>query len=171
MTADQRFASKRPDVLTFATAVLDEDLCIGGKLTAALKFSTTLEDADIIIKLIDVLPMDRKPEPTDKPGVKMNGYQQLVRCGYIRGRYRKSFSKPVPFIPGEVADVNVELLNICHTFKKGHKIMIQIQSSYFPLFDRNPQHYVANIFEANDRDFSKANHRIYSGSNIMFTEY
>ena len=171
MTADQRFASKRPDVLTFATEVLDEDFSISGKLTAALKFSTTLEDADIIVKLIDVLPMDRKPESTDKPGVKMNGYQQLVRCGYIRGRYRKDFSKPVPFKPNEVTDVSVDLLNVCHTFKKGHKVMIQIQSSYFPLFDRNPQRYVTNIFEANDSDFIKANHRIYTGSKILFSEY
>jgi putative CocE/NonD family hydrolase len=171
MTADQRFASKRPDVLTFATPVLQQDICIGGKLTAALKFSTSLEDADLIVKLIDVLPMDRKPEPTDKPGVKMNGYQQLIRCGYIRGRYRNSFSKPLPFKPGEVTDVHVDLLNICHTFKKGHKVMIQIQSSYFPLFDRNPQRYITNIFEANDSDFVKANHRIYSGSKILFSEY
>lgn len=167
MTDDQRFAYKRPDVLTFSTEELLEDLTLSGKIDALLKFSTDHTDADLIIKLIDVLPMDRKPEQTDKPGLKMNGYQQMVRVGYIRGRYRDDFSKPKSFVPGQVSDVNVELLNLYHTFKKGHKIMIQIQSSLFPLFDRNPQHYVSNIFNADDRDFVKANHRIYSGSSIV----
>lgn len=167
MTDDQRFAYKRPDVLTFSTEELLEDLTVSGKIDALLKFSTDHTDADLIVKLIDVLPMDRKPEQTDKPGLKMNGYQQMVRAGYIRGRYRTDFSKPKPFVPGQVTDVNVELLNLCHTFKKGHKIMIQIQSSLFPLFDRNPQNYVSNIFNADDQDFVKANHRIYSGSRIV----
>lgn len=95
-----------------------------GKVDAFLKFLTDHTDADLIVKLIDVLPMDRKPEQTDKPGLKMNGYQQMIRVGYIRGRYRDDFSKPKPFVPGQVTDVNVELLNLNHTFKKGHKIMI-----------------------------------------------
>jgi putative CocE/NonD family hydrolase len=171
MTADQRFASKRPDVLTFTTDVLEEDMTWSGEINALLKFSTDHEDADLIVKLIDVLPMDRQPEPTDKPGLKMNGYQQLVRTGYIRGRYREDFSAPKPFVPNTITDVNIELLNIFHTFKKGHRIMVQIQSSLFPLFDRNPQKYVSNIFDANDSDFVKANHRIYTGSKIVFQEY
>lgn len=167
MTADQRFAAKRPDVLTFSTDALDEDRTISGPIKAMLQFATDHEDADLIVKIIDVLPMDRKPEATDKPGLKMNGYQQLVRTGYIRGRYRNDFSRPVPFIPNEISDVTVELVDIFHTFKKGHKIMIQIQSSLFPLFDRNPQNYVPNIFEANDADFSKATHSVYAGSKII----
>lgn len=100
----------------------------------------------------------------------MNGYQQMVRCGYIRGRYRDDFSHPKPFIPNTPTDVHVELLDINHTFKKGHKIMVQIQSSLFPLFDRNPQKYVPNIFEATDADFEKANHKIFAGSKIVFSE-
>ncbi len=170
MTDDQRFAYKRPDVLTFIAETLTEDITFSGKIDALLKFSTDHQDADLIVKLIDVLPMDRKPESTDKPYIKMNGYQQMVRCGYIRGRYRDDFSTPKPFQPMMIADVKVELLNIHHTFKKGHKIMIQIQSSLFPLFDRNPHNYIENIFEANDSDFVKAIHRIYSGSKISFQE-
>jgi putative CocE/NonD family hydrolase len=170
MTDDQRFAYKRPDVITFSTDVLTEDLTLSGKIQAVLKFATDHQDADIIVKLIDVYAMDRKPEPTDKPGLKMNGYQQMVRCGYIRGRYRESYSKPKPFVPNAVTDVTVELLDVFHTFKKGHKIMIQIQSSLFPLFDRNPQNYVKTIYEADDSDFVKANHRIYAGSKIIFGE-
>lgn len=170
MTADQRFASKRPDVLTFATAPLEEDLTITGPLQAQLKFSTDHQDADLIVKLIDVLPMDRPAEATDQPEIKMNGYQQQVRVGYIRGRYRADFSNPKPFVPNEVTDVPVELLDIHHTFKKGHRIMIQVQSSLFPLFDRNPQNYVENIYNADDADFEKANHRIYLGSKLVFSE-
>jgi len=170
MTDDQRFAGKRPDVLTYATDVLTDDLTISGSIKAILKFATDHQDADIIVKVIDVLPLDRKPEPTDKPGLKMNGYQQMVRCGYIRGRYRDDFAASKPFTPNAIADVKVELLNINHTFKRGHKLMVQIQSSMFPLFDRNPQNYVTNIYEANDSDFAKANHRIYSGSKIVCKE-
>ncbi|AMP99111.1 hypothetical protein AY601_2213 [Pedobacter cryoconitis] len=170
MTDDQRFAYKRPDVLTFSTEALADDLTITGKIEALLKFSTDHTDADIIVKLIDVLPMDLKPQKTDKPGIKMNGYQQMIRSGYIRGRYRDDFSAPKPFVPGVVTNVNVELLNINHTFKKGHKIMVQIQSSLFPMFDRNPQNYVPNIFKAEDSDFVKANHRIYSGSKIVLPQ-
>lgn len=168
MTADQRFASKRPDVLTFTTEVLTEDLTLCGGIKALLKFATNRQDADLVVKLIDVLPMDRKPEATDKNGIKMNGYQQMIRCGYIRGRYRNDFSVPQPFTPETPTDVPVELLDIFHTFKKGHRIMIQVQSSLFPLFDRNPQKYVNNIFEAEDSDFTKAEHKVYAGSKIVF---
>ena len=166
MTADQRFASKRPDVLTFATKPLEGDLQVIGPITAKLNFSTDHTAADIFVKLIDVLPMDRRPQPQDALGIKMNGYQQLVRCGQVRGRFRHSYSAPVPFVPGEIAEIEVELLNVCHTFQAGHRIMVQIQSSMFPLFDRNPQNYVENIYKANDSDFAKANHRIHAGSRI-----
>ncbi|XZE53630.1 CocE/NonD family hydrolase [Planctomycetaceae bacterium SH139] len=168
MTSDQRHASKRPDVLTFATEPLESDLFVVGPIIADLKFSTDHTDADIIVKVIDVLPMDRQPQATDTPGVKMNGYQQLVRCGQIRGRYRDGYSSPRPLVPGEVSVVQVELLDVCHTFKAGHRIMVQIQSSLFPLFDRNPQNYVENIYQASDADFAKAIHSVHTGSRIQF---
>ncbi|MDM1553029.1 CocE/NonD family hydrolase [Chryseobacterium indologenes] len=170
MTDDQRFASKRPDVLSFSTDELTEDITMMGSLDALLKFSTNHTDADLIVKLIDVYPMDRWPEETDKPNVKMNGYQGLVRTGYIRGKFRESFTSPKPFVPNAITDVNVPLLDVHYTFKKGHKIMIQIQSSLFPLFDRNPQVYMDNIFKAEDKDFVQSNHKIYSGSRITFNK-
>jgi putative CocE/NonD family hydrolase len=166
MTDDQRFAYKRPDVLSFSTDVLTEDVTVAGAMEALLQFATDHSDADLVVKLIDVLPEDRAPQPSDKPGIKMNGYQQMVRCGYIRGRYRKDFSRPEPFQPDVISEVPVTLLNVYHTFKKGHKIMVQIQSTLFPFFERNPQQYVPNIFDAKDSDFTKATHRIYAGSKI-----
>ncbi|MEL7496731.1 MAG: CocE/NonD family hydrolase [Planctomycetota bacterium] len=168
MTGDQRFASKRPDVLTFISPPLDSELSMRGPLQAKLIFSTDQSDADLIVKLIDVLPMDRSPEPNDVAGVKMNGYQQLVRFGQIRGRFRESYAKPIPFQSDVATEVNVELLDVCHTFGKGHRVMIQIQSTMFPLFDRNPQTYVDNIFFANEQDFVRAIHSIHVGSKIQF---
>lgn len=167
MTADQRFASKRPDVLTFISPPLEEDLTVLGDVLAQLTFATNKTDADIFVKLIDVLPMDRAPQATDKKGVKMNGYQQLVRFGNIRGRYREGFDQPKAFTPNQITAIEVELLDLFHTFKKGHRIMIQIQSSMFPLFDRNPQNYIDNIYFADDKDFVKAMHQIYEGSKIL----
>ena len=169
MTADQRFASKRPDVLTFMSRPLSEEICFSGAMQAVLQFSTDQTAADLIVKLIDVYPMDRAAEAPDKPNLKMNGYQQLVRCGQIRGRFRDGYENPIPFSKGEVTEVPVELLDVCHTFKRGHRVMIQIQSSLFPLFDRNPQVYVPNIYEADDTDFVKATHRIHAGSYFEFT--
>lgn len=168
MTSDQRFASKRPDVLTFVTTPLKTDLRLVGKIRANLKFSTNRTDADLMVKLIDVLPMDRTQKLTDVTGIKMNGYQQLVRLGQIRGRFRESYTNPKPFEPNQTSSVNVELLEVCHTFKAGHRIMVQIQSSLFPLFDRNPQNYVDNIYKAKDTDFIKATHTVHSGSHIEF---
>ncbi len=167
MTGDQRFASKRPDVLTFITEPLKENLQIVGSATAKLQFSTDQSDADIIVKLIDVLPENRTPESNDVEGIKMNGYQQLIRFGQIRGRFRKGYSKPVPLTPNKKEEVSVSLLDVCHTFKKGHRVMIQIQSTLFPLFDRNPQKYVENIYLAKDSDFEIARHKIFSGSSIQ----
>ncbi|MEZ6093963.1 MAG: CocE/NonD family hydrolase [Pirellulaceae bacterium] len=146
MTDDQRFASKRPDVLTFVSEPISENTQLVGPLTAHLQFATDQSDADLIVKLIDVYPMDRQPLPSDKPILKMNGYQQLVRIGCIRGRFRESYSHPQPLVAGEPTPIQVELLDVCHTFKPGHRLMIQIQSTMFPLFDRNPQKYVENIF-------------------------
>ncbi len=167
MTTDQRPASKRPDVLTYVSDKLDKNTTILGQPQALISFETDHTAADIYVKIIDVYPMERTPEKEDKPGVKMNGYQQLVRIGYIRGRFRDSFSTPKPFTPGEKYDINVPLLEINHTFKKGHRIMIQIQSSDFPLFDINPQNYIDNVFNADRKDFSNAIHKVYSTSKII----
>jgi putative CocE/NonD family hydrolase len=170
MVEDQRFASKRPDVLVFETEVLTEDITLAGNLLAKLKVSTSETDADWIVKIIDVYPLDTPNNP-QKPEIKYGGFQQMVRSEAIRGRFRKSLEKPSPFVPNQIAEVNVELQDILHTFKKGHKIMIQIQSSWFPLIDRNPQKYVDNIFLAEDNDFTKATHRVYhSVENQSFIE-
>lgn len=166
MNDDQRFASKRPDVLTFTSEVLENDVTIRGKIEALIQFASDHEDADLYVKIIDVYPMDRRPEKEDLPGVKMNGYQQLVRVGYIRGRYYNSFSTPEKLEPGAKTSINVPLLDVYHTFKKGHTIMIQIQSSMFPLFDLNPQKWVDNIYEAEKNDFEKAEHVVFGDSQI-----
>ncbi len=168
MTADQRFVSKRPDVLTFVTDPLDGDITVVGQIQAIIDFATDHKDADLYVKIIDVFPQDRLPQNTDKEGIKMNGYQHLVRCGYIRGRYRNSFSEPQPFVPNEKTSVQVPLLEVLHTFKQGHRIMVQVQSSMFPLFDLNPQKYVENIYESTDADFESAKHTIYGSSKISF---
>jgi putative CocE/NonD family hydrolase len=166
-TADQRYASKRPDVLTYSSELLTDDLTVIGEILAQIEFSTSETAADLYVKIIDVYPMDRAPKTTDKEGVKMNGYQQLVRAGYIRGRYRDGFEKGVPFIANEKTSVNVPLLDICHTFKKGHKIMVQVQSSMFPLFDLNPQQYIENIYKAKREDFTIAMHSVYNDSKLI----
>ncbi len=158
MVEDQRFASRRPDVLTYQTDVLEKDLTLVGNLLAALNVSTTGTDADFIVKLIDVYPDDAGK--TDK-GVALGGFQQMLRSDAFRGRYRQDISKPVPFKPGQVEPVNLELIDVLHTFKKGHRVMVQVQSTWFPLIDRNPQTFVPNIFQANESDFIKATHRVY----------
>lgn len=171
MTDDQRFAAKRPDVLVFATEPLASELTIAGPLKAKLRFSTSRFDADLIVKIVDVLPMDREPQETDKAGIKMNGYQQLVRMGQIRTRYRHSYSEPEPMQSNTPEWIDVDLLDIHHTFGVGHRIMVQVQSSCFPLFDRNPQRYVENIFDAQESDFVPATHRIYKGSQLEFSVF
>lgn len=165
MTDDQRFASRRPDVLTFTTAVLNEDITLAGPLVADLKTSISTTDADFVVKLIDVFPDDFEyDEKTYGKGngrnYPMGGYQMLVRGEIMRGRFRNSFSKPEAFVPNQVTTVKYELPDVAHTFKKGHKIMVQIQSSWFPLADRNPQQFV-DIYHCNDSDFQKADIRIY----------
>ena len=167
MNGDQRFASKRPDVLTYTSEILESDVDVSGEIRAILNFATDHEDADLYVKIIDVLPMDRVPDSTDAPGVKMNGYQKLVRVGYIRGRYRDDFSNPKAFVPNQSDEVEVPLIEVRHTFQKGHRIMIQIQSSMFPLFDLNPQKYVENIYNAEKDDFEKAEHTVFGTSRIL----
>lgn len=163
MTDDQRFASRRPDVMVYQTDLLSEDITLTGPITADLFVSTTGTDADYIVKLIDVLPPDTK---ADDPYLKypLGGYQMLVRGEVFRGKYRNSFEKPEPFIPGKVTEVKYEIPDVAHTFKKGHRIMIQVQNSWFPLVDRNPQKFV-NIYKCSDSDFQKATQRIYHNVN------
>ncbi len=161
MADDQRFAGRRPDVLVFQTDVLEEAVTLGGEILAKLKVATTGTDADWVVKLIDVYPPDHPEYEHNAEHIKMGGYQQMVRSEVVRGRFRNSFEHPEPFIPNQVTDVDLPLQDVLHTFKKGHRIMIQIQSTWFPLIDRNPQKYVPNIFEADEEDFIKATHKIY----------
>ncbi|HYF30757.1 MAG TPA: CocE/NonD family hydrolase [Chitinophagaceae bacterium] len=167
MTDDQRFAARRPDVLVFQTGVLEEDVTLAGPVVADLKVSITGTDADFVVKLIDVFPDDFR-YATDQQAAgrqgggsyTMSGYQMLVRGEIMRGRFRNSFEKPEAFVPNKITTVRYTLPDVAHTFKKGHRIMIQVQSSWFPLVDRNPQKFV-NIYEANASDFQKATIRVY----------
>jgi putative CocE/NonD family hydrolase len=160
MTDDQRFASRRPDVMVYQSDVLTEAVTLTGPVVADLFFSTTGSAADFVVKLIDVFPDSLRDYPTNDMNVPMAGYQMLVRGEVLRGRYRNSFETPEPFRPGEVTSVGFELPDVAHTFKPGHRIMVQVQHSWFPLVDRNPQTFV-NIYEADQEDFQKATHRIY----------
>ncbi len=161
MTGDQRFASSRPDVLSYETDVLDHDVTLAGNTWANLKVAITGTDADWVVKIIDVYPDSAKNNQFTAKGVYMSAYQQMVRSEEIRGKYSNNISQPEPFVPGQVTPVNVELQDILHTFKKGHRIMIQVQSSSFPLIDRNPQVF-EDIMKAKDTDFKKQTHRVYT---------
>lgn len=160
MIEDQRFAAARPDVLTFQTEPLTEDLTLAGPLTADLFVSTTGTDADFIVKLIDVSLPDATDSKASSKTSQLAGYQRLVRAEPVRGKFRNSFEKPEPFTPGQVAEVKYELPDVLHTFKKGHRVMVQVQSSWFPLIDRNPQTFV-DIPKADAKDFQKATIRLY----------
>lgn len=166
MTDDQRHASRRPDVITFETDTLNENITIAGEILADLVVSMTGTDADFVIKLIDVYPDDHTNYEHNPDNITMGGYQQLVRHETFRGRYRNSYENPEPFVSGEKTSVQIPLQDILHTFKKGHKIMIQIHSTWFPYIDRNPQKYVPNIFEANEEDFIKSTITIHGASSI-----
>jgi putative CocE/NonD family hydrolase len=162
-----RFASTRPDVLTYQTGVLETDLTLAGPIQAELVVSTSAGDADWIVKVIDVFPDDYKGQSAQKNSDKdMRGYQMHVRSEMIRGRYRNSFEKPEPFKANQPAKIKLTLQDVLHTFKKGHRVMVQIHSTWFPLIDRNPQKYVPNIFFANDDDFTVATHRVYRSANV-----
>jgi putative CocE/NonD family hydrolase len=166
MSDDQREASRRPDVLTFSTKELEQDLTLAGEIIAKLKVILSTTDADFIVKLIDVYPDDHPNYPHNPSTVKMGGYQQLVRHEVFRGRFRNSFEKPEPFVPGEPTDVQIPLQDILHTFKKGHKVMIQIHSTWFPYIDRNPQQFVENIYKAQATDFIKSTITVLGSSTI-----
>lgn len=168
MTDDQRFASRRTDVLTFETEALTEDVTLAGTLIADLKVAITTTDADFIVKVIDVFPDGFKYDTTiyGKGSGKeylMDAYQMLVRGEVMRGRFRNSFEKPEAFEPNKITTVKFELPDVAHTFKKGHKLMIQVQSSWFPLVDRNPQQFV-DIYHCDDKDFIKSDIKLYHDS-------
>ena len=161
MTDDQRFATRRPDVLTWTSSVLTEDVALAGPLEAKLWVATTGSDADFVVKLIDGYPQDVvDPEPNPS-GVHLGGYQQLLRGEVMRGRFLESFERPVPFEPNKSALVRFTLPDVAHTFRVGHRIVVQVQSSWFPLVDRNPQTFLPDIAKATEADFRAATHRVY----------
>jgi putative CocE/NonD family hydrolase len=175
MTADQRFASQRPDVLVYQTPVLTEDTTVCGPIEVELHVSTTGTDADWVVKLIDVYPDDypdgeasaeaearATPNRPAVADVRMGGYQQLVRGEPFRGKFRNSFEKPEPFKPGEVTKVKFTMPDTLHTFRPGHRIMVQVQSTWFPLVDRNPQTF-CDIYKADEKDFVKQTHKVHRG--------
>jgi putative CocE/NonD family hydrolase len=167
LVTDQRFAHARPDVLTFESDPLTEDLVLAGPLSAHLFLSTSGADLDVVAKLIDVLPEKAEGDPA------LRGYQLMVAGEILRGRFRRSFERPEPFTPGQVEEVTVDLLGRSHVFRKGHRIMVQVQASWFPLYDLNPQTWVPSIFQAREADFQPQTHRLHSGgrypSRITFT--
>ena len=173
MVGDQRFASTRPDVLVYRTEPLEQDVTLSGPVSPRLFVSTTGSDSDFVVKLIDVYPPDH-PQPEAKeapanpppdvspPSIVLAGYQQLLRGWPMRAKFRNSFEKPEPMTPGQVEELNFTAPDINHTFRRNHRIMIQVQSTWFPLIDRNPQTFVS-IPDAKPEDFKKATERVYRG--------
>jgi putative CocE/NonD family hydrolase len=163
MTEDQRFAGRRTDVLVYQGEVLQEDLTIAGPIQVELQVSTSGTDSDWIVKLIDVYPNDY-PDPNPNPtGRRMGGFQQMVRGDVMRGKFRQGFDRPQPFTPGQPATVTIRLPDVCHVFRTGHRLLVQVQSTWFPLVDRNPQTFV-DIYTAKPDDFIKATQRVYRSS-------
>jgi hypothetical protein len=160
MAEDQRFAASRPDVIFFETETLHNDVTLSGSITADLFVSITGTDADFIVKLIDVLPDNEPNIKNSSKDFTMSGLQRLVRAEVMRGKFRNSYEKPEPFIQNKISEVKFNLNDVAHTFKKGHKIMVQVQSSWFPLVDRNPQQFM-RIPDAKANDFKKISIRIY----------
>ena len=171
MTEDQRFAAQRPDVLTYKTEILENDLTLAGPIKVNLNVATSGTDSDFVVKVVDVYP-NTFPTPPAPAGqrlpenaVKMGGYQQLVHGEPFRAKFRKSFEKPEPMIPNQPAEISFAMPDVYHTFRKGHRVMIQVQSSWFPLVDRNPQKFM-EIPKAKAEDFQKATQRVYRGRNL-----
>jgi putative CocE/NonD family hydrolase len=156
MIEDQRFASRRPDVLAYMTEPLEQDVVIAGPILAKLKVATTGTDADWIVKLIDVFPGDT---PDNGNGTKMGGFQMLLAGEVLRSKFRNGFEKPEPLVPGAVTPIEFDLRDKFHRFLAGHRIMVQIQSTWFPVIDRNPQTF-CDIYHATEADFHKAAHRV-----------
>jgi putative CocE/NonD family hydrolase len=162
MTYDQRFAARRTDVLVYQTEPLEKDVTIAGPIQSLLRVSTSGTDSDFVVKLIDVYPNDY-PDPDPNPArIHMGGYQQMLRGEPFRGKFRNSFEKPEAFVPGKQERIEFVMPDICHVFRTGHRIMVQVQSSWFPLTDRNPQVFV-DIPSARANDFQKATERVYRG--------
>jgi putative CocE/NonD family hydrolase len=160
MVEDQRFASTRPDVLVYQSDVLTDDLTVAGDIEANLAVSTTGTDGDWVAKLIDMYPGDA-PDPVPNPRqIRMGGFQMLLAGDIQRAKFRNSPSKPEPLVPGEITTLAFSIGDKYHTFRKGHRVMVQIQSSWFPMFDRNPQRFV-DIYHAKDSDYQRATHRVY----------
>jgi len=157
---DQRFVQGRPDVLSWETEVLTEDVVVAGEVTAKLFASTTGRDADWVVKLIDVYP-----EKYDADS-KLGGYELMVSNDVFRGRFHKSFENPVALVPNAVTPFTVDLHTQSYRFQKGHKIMVQVQSTWFPVIDRNPQRFVPNIFQAQESDFQRATQRIFRSGKV-----
>lgn len=167
MSEDQRFAGRRTDVLVYQSEVLTDDVTLGGQIMAHLKVANSSSDADYIVKLIDVYPMDEKNNDyMPNKNIILSNYWQMVRSEIMPARFRNSFEKPEAMVPGQKTDVNVRLQDVLHTFKKGHRIMIQVQSTAFPLFARNPQTFVANPYKANESDYVKATETVYNDSYV-----
>ncbi len=169
MIDDQRFAARRPDVLIYETEILANDLTLAGPVVADLKVSLSSTDADFVVKIIDVFPDNFSYDSTTcckgaKNEVEMAGYQMLVRGEIMRGKYRNSFEKPEPFDPGKIETVKFTLPDVSHTFLKGHRLMIQVQSSWFPIFDRNPQQFL-DIYKCSDKDFIPCDIKVYHSTN------
>jgi putative CocE/NonD family hydrolase len=165
LVEDQRFVQHRPDVLTFVSEPLKDDLTISGTVTANLFASTSGTDSDWVVKFIDVYPEDYAPDP------KMAGYELMIADEVFRGRYYKGFDKPQPLVPNAATHYTIGFPGNDHTFLKGHRMMVQVQSTWFPLIDRNPQKFVENIFTANESDFQKATQRVYrSGANASYLD-
>ncbi|MFK7814211.1 MAG: CocE/NonD family hydrolase [Maribacter sp.] len=169
MTDDQRFAARRSDVLVFETDILEEDLTLAGDILAKLKVATTGDAADWIVKVIDVHPADVETNEEMQGHLKMSNYHLMVRSEVLRGRFRNSFEKPEPFVPNKKTEVNIKLQDVFHTIQKGHKLQIQVQSTWFPLIDLNPQTYVENIFKADEEDFKTQTHTVFTDSSIEFS--
>ena len=160
MVEDQRFAARRSDVLVYRTQPLKEDVLIAGPIIASLQVSTTGTDADWIVKLIDVYPNNAKNDSIRGTHVQMGGYQMLVAGEVLRGKFRNSFETPERMVPGQVTHIEFDLRDKYHRFLKGHRIMVQVQSTWFPVIGRNPQNFV-DIYNARAGDFQSATHRVY----------
>ncbi|WP_183563177.1 CocE/NonD family hydrolase [Mucilaginibacter sp. SP1R1] len=167
MSEDQRFAGRRPDVLAYQTDVLKDDVTLGGEIMAHLKIATTGTDADFVVKLIDVYPGDEPNNPyMPNKSIILSNYWQMVRSEVMPARFRNSFEKPEALVANQKTDVNFRLQDVLHTFKKGHRIMIQVQSTWFPIVARNPQKFVENPYKANESDYIKATETVYNDSFI-----
>jgi uncharacterized protein len=151
----------RPDVLSWQTDALAEDVTMAGDIAAELFASTSGTDSDWVVKLIDVYPEDAKDDPETR--TRMAGFQLIVADEILRARFRKSFEKPEPVPAGKTLKYTIDLHTNAHAFRKGHRIMVQVQSTWFPVYDRNPQKFVANIFQAHAEDYIKTTQRIYRG--------